>query len=65
MKESYAMWKDRTIVERALDISLAAYSLQTSELVTLRNQEVGRQLFVNPGELLSIEYLLIKDLEQK
>ena len=45
MNESYAMWRDQKIVGRALDLSLATYSL--ARLETLRYQEVGLQTFKN------------------
>ena len=50
MNESYAMWRDNTIVERALDLSLARYSLARLETSELRYQEVGLQTFKSHGE---------------
>ena len=50
MNESYAMWRDNTIVGRALDLSLATYGLARLKTSELRYQEVGLQTFKNPGE---------------
>ena len=56
MNESYEMWRDNTIVERALDLSLARYSLARLETSELRYREVGLQTFKNHGEFNFLTY---------